>query len=163
MPSGLQSSFSIWALSVLATPLGCISPLNTQKRHSWIISVEFIDFCPMLFFFLHSTLHHSFCNCWWPCLFNSNTMLWSIYSALLHLASLGAAPSCAKIFLCSCLWSPQNIFSPNQPWTTTLLSCFLTPSRLSQKNNLISELLVGWFVAKFAHSLAMTAAGGSPV
>lgn len=145
-------------------PLGYHSlPLNTQKRqYLCIISAEFIDFYPMAFFFLHSSLHYRLCSCWGQCLFNSNMMLCRIYSTLLHLASLGAAPSCAKILSCSCLCSPQTIFCPNQPWTT-LFSSFLTPSRLSQNNNIISELLVGWFVAKFAHSLAVTAAGGSPV
>lgn len=42
-------------------------------------------------------------------------------------------------------------------------SCLLTPSRLSQNNNIILGLLVGWFITNFACSLLVTVAGGSPM
>lgn len=161
-----QSSFGVWAFPVLGeVTLGVpsLATEHTKKDSIYGLFEQSLETSALwLFFFLHSSLHYRFCDCWGQGLFNSNMMLCSIYSALLHLASLGAAPSCAKIFFCSCLWTPQTIFCPNQPWTT-LFSCFLTPSRLSQNNNIVSELLLGWFVAKFAHSLAVTAAGGSPV
>lgn len=60
------------------------------------------------------------------------------------------------------IWQYSQSKSVPQYVVPQFSSCLLSPSVLSQNNSIISELLVGWFLARFC-SLLVTGAGGSPV